>query len=79
MRNTTSKGLRKLLNLPRHPKSMTASERHLYRIAKRRLSRLPRNKRSAFLDSAAAVTEIVERQMASIAAKKGGAKSAAQE
>lgn len=74
MRNTTAKGLRKLLNLPRNPKDMTPSERHLYRLAKRRLSSLPCNKRSAFLDSAAAVTEIVERQMASIAAKKGAAK-----
>lgn len=64
MRKTISKGLRKVLNLPRNPRDMTPEERRFYRASKRAYNQRPHNERADFLDSAARITNIVREQVA---------------
>ncbi len=50
MNNRAARSIRKVLDLPRLPKSMNALEREQYRQAKRTYNALPAPERSTFLD-----------------------------
>ena len=58
MNSRKARSLRRVLDLPRLPKQMSESQRHLYRSAKRRYSELPSPARDTFLDD---VTELKTR------------------
>jgi len=62
MRAIAAKTIRAVLLLPA-PRLMTPADRHLYRKAKAHYTRLPHNAKVAYLDSAAAIREVIARRL----------------